>query len=295
MDRVLVISEDIQYVSHLEMTLRKVGFDVESVTNEYNLQEKLLSYNPDYIIAKGEASRASAQNIGKKLKENSKFTGKIVLVFPENQQSSPEDFIKLRMDLLLFEPIGAMKLVSQLLTLTQFDKEAMFERLMKYALTDNQFRNNENQILKKLGQTVDSEMQLISSAWSRPAAKVGVSEAVNESDVAAFAAAKSASNDKSGAVRVLGGEDQSAQDAFVVTEEYKNQLKNELTQINGELPLRIDSYNQVIKTINQDLKKGLGKRITKAANKNMYKDVSEKDLTEQDEERKKFVKALMKK
>lgn len=295
MDRVLVISEDIQYVSHLEMTLRKVGFDVESITNEYNLQEKLLSYNPDYIIAKGEASRASAQNIGKKLKENSKFTGKIVLVFPENQHSNPEDFIKLRMDLLLFEPIGAMKLVSQLLTLTQFDKEAMFERLMKYALTDNQFRNNENQILKKLGQTVDSEMQLISSTWSRPTAKVGVSDVVNESDVADFAAAKSVSNDKSEAVRVLGGEDQSAQEAFVVTEEYKNQLKNELTQINGELPLRIDSYNQAIKTINQDLKKGLGKRITKAANKNMYKDVSEKDLTEQDEERKKFVKALMKK
>ena len=295
MDRVLVISEDIQYVSHLEMTLRKVGFDVESITNEYNLQEKLLSYNPDYIVAKGEASRASAQNIGKKLKENSKFTGKIVLVFSENQQSSPEDFIKLRMDLLLFEPIGAMKLVSQLLTLTQFDKEAMFERLMKYALTDNQFRNNENQILKKLGQTVDSEMQLISSAWSRPAAKVGVSEVVNESDVADFAKVKSTSGDKSGALHVLGGEDQSAQEAFVVTEEYKNQLKNELTQINGELPLRIDSYNQVIKTINQDLKKGLSKRITKAANKNMYKDVSEKDLTEQDEERKKFVKALMKK
>ena len=70
MDRVLLVFDDLQYSLHLEMTLRKVGFDTETITNEYNLSEKLLTFNPDYIIAKGNSQRVSSMQIGKKLKDS---------------------------------------------------------------------------------------------------------------------------------------------------------------------------------------------------------------------------------
>ena len=57
MDRVLLVIEDIQYATHLEMTLRKVGFDIETISNEYNLPDKLLTFNPDYVIVKGIGQR----------------------------------------------------------------------------------------------------------------------------------------------------------------------------------------------------------------------------------------------
>ena len=288
MDRVLIASDDIQYVSHLEMTLRKVGFEVESITNEYNLPEKILSFNPDYFIAKGDSARVSSQSIGKKLKENNKFLGKIILVFSENHQSSPDDFIKLRMDLLLFEPIGAIKLVSELLSLTQFDREVMMDRLLRFAQTDGTFRNFENQVLKKTGQTVDSEIQIISSLL-QPQQKEADELKMSESDVLGFTQAKVA-----GRTAKPSSEGQ-VPESLILSEEYKNGLKNELASLNGELPLRIDSYNQSIKDINQDLKKGLGKKITKLANKVMFQEYSSEELKLQDEERKKFAKALLKK
>lgn len=296
MDRVLIASDDIQYVSHLEMTLRKVGFEVESITNEYNLPEKILSFNPDYLIAKGDSTRVSSQSIGKKLKENSKFAGKIILVFSETHQSNPDDFIKLRMDLLLFEPIGAMKLVSQLLSLTQFDREVMMDRLLRFAQTDGTFRNFENQVLKKTGQTVDSEIQIISSLL-QPQQKEADEPKMSESDVLGFTQAKVTGRaaTESNPMILKSPSEVKASEDLVLSEEYKNSLKNELDSLSGELPLRIDSYNQSIKDINQDLKKGLGKKITKAANKVMFQEYSPEELKLQDEERKKFAKALLKK
>ena len=76
MDRVLLVFDDLQYSGHLEMTLRKVGFDTETITNEYNLSEKLLTFNPDYIIVKGNSPRVSCFQIGRKLKETVRYQGR---------------------------------------------------------------------------------------------------------------------------------------------------------------------------------------------------------------------------
>ena len=86
MERILIAVDNNAYAGHLEMTLRKVGYDIENISTEYNLSEKLLSFNPDIIVAKGNSSRLSALNIGRKLKETIKFAGKVVLVMAGNQK-----------------------------------------------------------------------------------------------------------------------------------------------------------------------------------------------------------------
>lgn len=164
MDRVLLVIDDIQYGRHVEMTLRKVGFEVESINNEFNLSDSILRFNPDYIITRGTSPRLSTLSVGKKLFDaGAKFSGKSILLFPEGFKISPDELGKIKMDIMLFEPISTLKLTIHVLS---FSKDADFdfikEKLLKFAVTDNQFRNYEKQVLKSAGVTVDSEIQVIS-------------------------------------------------------------------------------------------------------------------------------------
>lgn len=281
MDRVLLVIDDIQYAGHLEATLRKVGFDIETITNEFNLPEKLLSFNPDYIIVKGMGVRVTTEIVGKKLKESTKFLGKVILVFPHDRQTSnPEELIKLRMDVLLFEPISALRLTNSLLTLAQLDKDTIFDRLMRLALTDTQFRTAEAEFLQGTGSTLETEITLVTG---RSATGLESETTLNEDDIMNF----------------IMPPDQVAPQTpdLDFSPEYKQQLQNELNGLNDELPLRIETYNNAIKTIDQELKSGHKKRHTRAENIKLFKDlsqeISDEDKLQQDEERKRFVEALV--
>ena len=294
MDRVLLLIDDIQYAGHLEITLRKVGFDPETITNEYNLTDRLLAFNPDYIIAKGNSARVSSLSIGKKLGENSKIQCKVILIFAEESKPTPEDLIRLRMDLLLFEPMSALRLVAHLLTLTKMDKEAIMDKLLRFAHTDPQFRNTEQQILKSMGTTIDSEIQIITGDHNREKSE---SESQEDSflnfdsfDTVPVPKEK-ASGQKNEVKQPLL---ESEADAGV-SEAYKSKIKNELEAAGRALPIRIEAYNHVIKDVDQDLQIGLKKRQTKVSNKKIFDGTSSDDMKKQDEERKLFVKALLKK
>ncbi|MBC7743323.1 MAG: hypothetical protein H7061_14085 [Bdellovibrionaceae bacterium] len=300
MDRVLLLIDDIQYAGHLETTLRKVGFDPETITNEYNLADKILAFNPDYVIVKGNSPRVSSLSIGRKLKENSKFLGKVILIFSEETRPSSEDLIQMRMDLLLFEPISALRLVAHLLTLTQMDREDIMDKLLRFAHTDPIFRNNEQQILKSMGATIDSEIQVITSSKVREETEEIIDEnmlfSFSNPEEAAAQKAKLAADTLAKAKNAQGGGFSEPNDeAFVLTEAYKSKLKEELEASGRALPIRIEAYNHVIKDVDQDLQKGLKKRQTKVSNKNIFENTSSDDMKKQDEERKIFVKALLKK
>lgn len=279
MDRVLLIIDDIQYAGHLETTLRKVGFDVETITNEFNMPDKLLSFNPDYIIVKGLGVRVTTETVGKKLKESTKFLGKVILVFPQDRKNSdPEELIKLRMDVLLFEPISALRLISSLLALNQVDKDTIFDRLMRLALTDQQFRATEAELLRGSDSTLEAEIKLVTG---RQAPVLSDQEAsLNEDDILNFISPP--------------GKVEPKTHELDVSSEYKQKLQDELNTLDGELSLRIETYNNVINTIDQDLKSGHKKRQTRLENIKLFQDIPEERQAQLDEERKKFAVALVK-
>lgn len=357
MDRVLLLFDDLGYASHVEKTLRKIGFDTETLANDYNLNEKLLSFNPEYILVKGgQSSKVSSLQIGKKLKENNKFSGKVILLFPENEKPVPEELIKLRMDLLVIEPISALRLTAYLLNLSGSKSDALMDKLIRIAHTDAQFRQNEMQILKSKGESVETEIQLISDKMKQvdePSISV-----IDENSIESFvnpnakpvlaksnipstsaqppqedlkeAAKKSpvkkqledvnhvtGKSDKDEVVSVQGKVPKSNQSTSVsgsqppvaveppnepelleneeVDPGYFAQLKNELMEAELELPLRIESYNQAISTIDQDLKKGLSKRQTKKRALELLDLTSKEEKNDRDLQKRKFANALSKK
>lgn len=263
------------------MTLRKVGFDTETITNEYNLSEKLLTFNPDYIIVKGNSARVSCFQIGKKLKETVRYQGRVILIFPVDNKPQPDDLIKLRMDLLLFEPMSALRLVAHLLTLTSIDPSAIMDKLLRIAHTDAKFREHEQQILQSTGESIDAEIQYISGKIKQQSEG---SEALDESAIQSFV-------DPNYRPLQTTPTDEISQ----IDPKYLQGLKAELESLELELPLRVDSYNNSIKAIDQDLKKGLTKRTTKARAKETLSITNSEEKQQRDDERKKFAKALWKK
>jgi hypothetical protein len=280
MDRVLLIIDDIQYSRHVEMTLRKVGFELETVNNEFGVNEAVLSFNPDYIVVRGSGTRLSTLGIGKKLKEShSKYVGKVILIFGEKYDLAPEDLIKLRMDLMLLEPLSTLRLAVHLFSFSGGDIEFIKDKLLKFAITDSQFRSYEQIILRNAGLTIDSEIQMVSDMNQLPAVQVV----------------------KSGSPAAQSQNEKPEEKPVYITQEEIKKIHEELKALEHELPLRIDTYNRLIKKVDQDLSKGLKKRQTKQVSSQLRKDLIKEQKTdiksenELDEERISFTKALFKK
>lgn len=295
MDRVLLVIDDIQYNRQVEMTLRKLGFDVESVNNEFSMNEPLLAFNPDYIVVKGQGQRLNTLSVAKKLRESNNHNNKVILVFPENFDISSEELFKIRADLILNEPISTLRLVMYLISLSGLNIEFVKEKLLKYAITDSQFRAGEQQLLKSAGVTIDSEIELISNIEN-------IEQLNPQQNLANKIRLQTAPAEEAPAVIVIH-QDKPDEDSlqYIVTDEAKQRLQDELAHSQDELALRIDTYNRLIKGVDQDLKVGHKKRQTKKEFNQLHKDLmaenkadknSEKAL---DSDRIQFTKALFKK
>lgn len=281
MDRILIAVDNNTFGGHVEATLRKVGYDIESLSTEYNLSEKLLSFNPDIILAKGNSNRLSALNIGKKLKETIKFNGKVVLVLGQDQKINPNDLSSMRADLLLFDPIGAMGLAMQILNLDPARKRVMQEKLIRMAEIDTNFRTAEQNYLVQYGRDLDKEIRLISGMDHEATDH----QLIGDDEL----------QDLSSPLHVKGKKSES--DATqLVSSEYLKALALELGELETEMPLRIESYNHMIKDIDGDLRKGINKRDSQAVQKDIHSaalvDPGGDVLRNIDEERKIFVDSL---
>lgn len=295
MDRVLLIIDDIQYSRHVEMTLRKAGFDVESLSNEFNLAETILTFNPDYVICRGNTNRLSVHSVGRKLKDAAtKFFGKVFLIFPEGYKITPEDITKLRMDMMLFDPLSTLKLAMHLFAFSQQDFEAVRDKLLKFAITDNTFRNYEQGILKSIGKTLDSEIQIISSMQALPIS------AENET-IEIKGAEKSAGDDLLLAAENLTvGEPQSESEPTIeqepdytpssrptfpepepLSKEAIMRISMEIQGVEEELPLRIDHYTHLLREVDQNLATGLKKRQARAETAKLHLELMNEQKTDE--------------
>lgn len=158
MDRVLIVIDNIQFSGHLENTLRKVGYITETSQSEYNLSDKLLSFNPDVVVVRGTSTRLSTSNVAKKLKEAHKFHGKVILVFSRANRPDEDQIQKLKSDVVLEEPASALKIAVNILNLEQIDKSVMKEKLYKMTVEDAAFRTEEQSYLVQYGRTVEQEV-----------------------------------------------------------------------------------------------------------------------------------------
>ncbi len=136
MKKVLLVYDDYNQLTLTETYLKKIGFDTVGVSNESKINDQLLSFNPDIVIANGQTKQVTSQSVGQKLKENHKFHGKVILVLPKDLKLSPGEMIKLKMDSTLSLPVDPVKLVTAVSKLSDLDANLMVEKLKKAQFGD---------------------------------------------------------------------------------------------------------------------------------------------------------------
>lgn len=131
MNKILLVYEDYADLMNVESTLKKVGFDVIGLTNEYTVAEQVLAFNPDLVVGSGRGGKVSSLGVGKRLKEMHRWQGKSVLIFQPNVKPEPQDLIRIRVDMMLEAPVPALRLIQVVGKLLGHDESLLIERLNK--------------------------------------------------------------------------------------------------------------------------------------------------------------------
>ena len=168
MDRVLLVIDNVQFSGHLENTLRKLGYTTDALQNEYNLTERILLFNPDIIVARGTSHRLSAMKVGKRLKDNVKFVGKVILVLAPENTPDKAQLHGIKADVILEEPVTALRIATSILNLDSVDKPGMRDRLYKMVQDDPTFREQEQSYLVQHGRSIEDELQMIRGMATLP-------------------------------------------------------------------------------------------------------------------------------
>ncbi len=265
MDRVLIVTEEAVFASHVEKTLIEVGFEAALLNNENGLQHKIFEFQPDIVVVKGGSAKLSSMRVGQVLKEIIKYQGKVILILNKNQNIDPHDINRVKMDYLLFEPVGAVKVVSHVLNLVTEHRDAIRGRLQKIADSDPNFRKQEENFMVS-GKNADHEMIHVTG----------------KADKTAVTHVKS----KEGL-------------AHEEMQHIKEQFEKELIDNEALHHKKIEAYDNAISNLDADLKLGHKKRHAnekqKALRKELLVDPGQEKLDSLDQDRRKFAIALTKK
>lgn len=131
MSKILLVYDDFAELNATELSLKKSGFDVIGLTNEYTVKDQIVSFNPDILVGLGNSQRVGSLSVGKKLKEMNRWAGKSVLIFPKGYELPADDLIRMRMDMLLESPISVIRLIQVICKLLKLDEKQVIEKLAK--------------------------------------------------------------------------------------------------------------------------------------------------------------------
>ncbi len=140
--KILLVYDDFQELTSVELMLKKIGFDVVGITSEFSLAEQLLSFNPQIIVAQGRTAKVSTSNVGRRLRESVRWDGHSVLVFYPNAKPQATELLKIRMDVGLEYPVEPTKLVQVLAQLGSLDANQLLDKLIKNMTPDAANSNN---------------------------------------------------------------------------------------------------------------------------------------------------------
>ncbi|MES3038464.1 MAG: hypothetical protein V4736_11210 [Bdellovibrionota bacterium] len=257
MSRVLLLYDDYTELTTIELNLKKVGFDVIGISNEFSLSQQLLSFNPEVVIACGGSSRVNSVSVGKKLKDTPRWTGKSLLIFHPGAKPVPEDLLKLRMDFALEHPVPFTQLLGVLAQMLEVSGEALKDRWNKAQMTEED----------------DSSVTFTSDG--------------EEAGESVFV---TGGNDDS-----LASEINDLERREIQKEIGAKNWNKELTEYEQRRKDKRPSITAIAKEVGFDPRKRLSKKESKKRLKSLKEEWSEKELDSQDKSRQEFTRALFKK
>jgi len=131
--RILLVYDNFQELTAIELVLKKIGFDVLGITSEFSLAEQLLAFNPQIVISQGRSAKVSSAGVGRRLRESLRWDGQSILVFFADSKPQPSEILKMRMDVGLEYPATPTQLIQVISQLAGLDSNQLLDKLVKSA------------------------------------------------------------------------------------------------------------------------------------------------------------------
>lgn len=128
--RTLLVLDDYGEMVFLQTLLKKLGFDVEGIQNLRSLDDTLLSFNPDMLIATAKGKRINGIEMAEKIKKP-RGTPKIVLLVPEVTLDKYPQLGLANVDGFACTPIKAPEFLRTISELAGLKTEALLEKYSK--------------------------------------------------------------------------------------------------------------------------------------------------------------------
>jgi hypothetical protein len=269
MSKVLLCFEDFSELMTTQTSLQKAGFDVLAITSEFSLSNQVLSFNPDIVVGYGRGPKLSTVGVGKRLKEMSRWPGKVLLIFPTKVKPEPSDVARLRMDMAIEGPIDILKLLYVLAEMAQLHPEELIEKYKKNIQVDSAQTSHGEISIQSADKT---DAVYVSGRMDQPPVHPG---------------------SEWGEVRV--SEEEAEFNKLMGLE--NNDIQSQLGRVEKQSLERQSRYNQFMhdKPLPESTSNTLKRRDTKKAQNSLRTDWSSNELKNQDEGRKEFTNALFKK
>jgi len=319
--KILLVYEEYSEMMGAQSLLQKVGFDVLGISTEYTLSENVLSFNPDIVVASGRAGKVTTVGVGRRLREMTRWQGKVILILPSGYKPNPQDFAKIRADMLLEAPLPSIRLMQVVGKMLGIEEHILQERLSKHgndavkgadgvilpptAATEAQekfevkgkFETDEedNFIKEKARFNIDITSEVVAE---KPAAKKDSQdlealwdELTTPPEESLKITSEAEANEKAATKKVsfdLTEEEISARELEFIQKELQKAQKTEAE--------RVSKYGKFTAQINDfDTRQSLSKTDTRKAQQDIAKDWNHKEIEAQDELRRGFTKALFRK
>jgi DNA-binding response OmpR family regulator len=137
MRRVLLVLEDYNELLFLETLLKKVGFVVESIRNELSLNEKLMSFSPELVIATGEGNKINGIRVSKKVKKKGSHT-KLLLLFPRHTLQTERSLDNFIADGAVETPLNPRSIITSVCQLSGVAPEGIMAKFEKLPIAQEQ-------------------------------------------------------------------------------------------------------------------------------------------------------------
>ncbi len=131
MIKVLLLADDYLERSQFESLLKKLGFDVISLSSDRTLSNEMLSFIPDLFVCSVSTAKVSNQKIGRKLREFDRFRFKSIFLVSSRAEILPSDLMEMRVDALIEKPFIINDFLEILSRFVSVDSDALIEKYEK--------------------------------------------------------------------------------------------------------------------------------------------------------------------
>jgi hypothetical protein len=303
--KILLVYEEYTEMTSVQAALTKVGFDVLGITNEFSLGENVLSFNPEVVIALGRGGKVTTLGVGRRLREMTRWQGHCILILPAGYKPNPQDFGKVRADMLLEAPVPVVRLVQVVAKFLGQDEVAAVERLNKQVAPGPNLDGQDPAIIPNFSVKPDNDTVVVSGGlpkdpadrWTLDAEKPARGK---EPDLENLW--KELTTDPAAQV-VTGDAETAASVSFELKDREKELQDQELKAVATTLetakktePQRVAKYAKFTEKLTQfDSRQGLNKVSSRQVQKDLASSWNKTEIESQDKARQEFTKALFRK